>query len=45
MEYKKFSDKQLSRAKNADIIEFLKAYCGFDFKKRYVILNAYSMTV
>ena len=32
MEYKKFSEEQLRRAKNADTIEFLKKHCGFDFK-------------
>lgn len=33
MEYKKFSPEQLDKAKNADIIEFLNAYMGFEFKK------------
>lgn len=33
MEYKKFSNEQLERAKNADLIEFLRAYMGFEFKK------------
>ena len=33
MEYKKFSQEQLERAKNADIISFLTAYMGFDFKQ------------
>ena len=33
MEYKKFTDEQLDRAKNADLIEFLKAYMNFEFKK------------
>ena len=33
MEYKRFTDEQLSRAKNADTVEFLKAYYGFDFRQ------------
>ena len=33
MEYKKFTDEQLDRAKNADIIAFLGAYNGWTFKK------------
>ena len=33
MEYKKFTPEQLERAKNADIISFLSAYMGFDFKQ------------
>ena len=33
MEYKQFSPEQLDRAKNADIISFLTAYMGFDFKQ------------
>ena len=33
MEYKKFTDEQLNRAKNADTVEFLKAYYGFDFRQ------------
>ena len=32
MEYKKFTPEQLDRAKNADLIEFLRAYYGFEFK-------------
>ncbi len=34
MEYQKFSPEQLDRAKNADIIDFLRAYMDFEFKKR-----------
>ena len=33
MEYKKFSPEQLDRAKNADLIDFLGAYMGLEFKK------------
>ena len=33
MEHKIFTPEQKQRAKNADLIEFLKAYMGFDFKK------------
>ena len=33
MEYKKYSQKQLERAKNADIIAFLSAYMGLEFKR------------
>ncbi len=33
MEYKKFSDEQLDRAKNADIISFLSGYYGLEFKR------------
>ena len=32
MEYKKFTPEQLDRAKNADIIAFLGAYMGLEFK-------------
>ena len=32
MEYKKFTPEQLDRAKNADIIVFLGAYMGLEFK-------------
>ena len=32
MEYKKFTPEQLDRAKNADLIEFLRAYYGLEFK-------------
>ena len=32
MEYRKPTQEQLERAKNADIIEFLKSYMGFEFK-------------
>ena len=32
MAYKKFTPEQLDRAKNADLIEFLRAYYGFEFK-------------
>ena len=34
MEYKKFSQEQLNRAKNADIISFLTAYIGFELRQR-----------
>ena len=33
MEHKIFTPEQKQRAKNADLIEFLKAYMGFEFKK------------
>ena len=33
MEYKKYSQEQLERAKNADIIAFLSAYMGLEFKR------------
>lgn len=33
MEYKKVTPEQLDRARNADIIEFLKSYMGFEFKQ------------
>lgn len=33
MEFKKFTPEQIDRAKNVDIIEFLKSYMGFDFKQ------------
>ena len=33
MEYKKVTPEQLDRARNADIIEFLKSYMGFEFKR------------
>ena len=33
MEYKKVTPEQLDRAGNADIIEFLKSYMGFEFKQ------------
>ena len=33
MEYKQFSPEQLDRAKNADLIAFLSAYMGVEFKK------------
>ena len=33
MEYRKPTQEQLERAKNADIIEFLKSYMGFEFKQ------------
>lgn len=33
MEYKKFTPEQKERAKNADLIAFLGAYMGFEFKK------------
>ena len=33
MEHKIFTSEQKQRAKNADLIEFLKAYMGFEFKK------------
>ncbi|MBQ5563147.1 MAG: hypothetical protein IIT39_07155, partial [Clostridia bacterium] len=32
MEYKKFTSEQLDRAKNVDIIAFLGAYMGLEFK-------------
>lgn len=32
--YKKFTSEQLERAYNADIIEFLKGYAGFDFTQK-----------
>lgn len=31
MEHKIFTPEQKQRAKNADLIEFLKAYMGFEF--------------
>ena len=33
MEYKKFTDEQRDRAKNADLVSFLSAYMGFEFKR------------
>ena len=33
MEYKKFTPEQLERAKNTDLVDFLKEYMGFEFKK------------
>ena len=33
MEYKQFSPEQLDRAKNADLIAFLSAYMGLEFKR------------
>ena len=33
MEYKKFSPEQLEKAKNADLISFLSAYMGLEFKR------------
>lgn len=33
MEYKKFTPEQLERAKNADLVSFLSAYYGYDFKQ------------
>ena len=33
MEYRKFSQEQLDKAKNADLIAFLSAYMGLEFKK------------
>ena len=33
MEYKKFSPEQLDMAKNADLVSFLSAYYGYDFKQ------------
>ena len=33
MEFKKFSEEQLERAKNADIISFLSGYYGLEFKR------------
>ena len=33
MEYRKFSQEQLDRAKNADLIAFLSAYMGLEFKR------------
>ncbi len=32
MEYRKVTSEQLNRARNADIIEFLQSYMGFEFK-------------
>ena len=47
MEYKKFSQEQLDRAKNADLIEFLRAYMGLEFKKagRYYQCKQHSSLV
>ncbi len=33
MEYRKFSQEQLDRAKNADLVAFLSAYMGLEFKR------------
>lgn len=33
MEYRKATSEQLDRARNADIIEFLQSYMGFEFKR------------
>ena len=33
MEYRKFSQEQLDKAKNADLIAFLSAYMGLEFKR------------
>ena len=33
MEYKKYTSEQKERAKNADLIDFLSSYKGWDFKK------------
>ena len=47
MEYKKFSQEQLDRAKNADIISFLTAYMGFEFRQsgRYYQCKQHSSLV
>ena len=33
MEYRKFSQEQPDKAKNADLIAFLSAYMGLEFKR------------
>ena len=47
MEYKKFSPEQVDRARNADLVSFLSAHYGFDFKKtgKYYVCKQHNSLV